>query len=299
METQKATCNRCFRHAVQFLTKIRPQNTDRLSKKHRHYTTSAQFSDKNNVDDDEITKLSKSASDWWDVFGEFHALHSMNKIRVPYIKSVVLQQLKSNSISQVLPLKHVNILDIGCGGGILSEALARLGANVTGIDASAKNIHVAMRHLSLDPVLSRRLSYKCITAQELAEDGHLFDCVVSSEVIEHITEKDSFVEAISSLLKPGGSVVMTTIGQTTKSYLAAIVAAEYLTRMVSPGTHDWNKFINSDDLKELLSEYNLETVDIQGLCFNPFMSDWSLIDDTSVNYAIHAVKSINEQEDKE
>ncbi|XP_001634004.2 ubiquinone biosynthesis O-methyltransferase isoform X1 [Nematostella vectensis] len=259
----------------------------------RFFTENANHSKSNEwkstIDDDEVARLSRSGMDWWDANGEFIALHTMNRVRVPYIKKAVIGVQGEMSTSSK-PLDGFKMLDVGCGGGLLAEPLARLGAKVTGIDASARNTHVAMRHASLDPSLAGNLQYRCTTVEQLAQEKKVFDCAVSSEVIEHVTEKESFIGAISQLLKPRGSLILTTMNRTPQAYVLAIVAAEYIAHAVPIGTHDWNKFPKISELTELLQENGLETEDIQGLAFNPVTSRWSYCEGTDINFALHAIK---------
>jgi len=242
------------------------------------------------VDEEEVEKLSRPTSEWWNPNGDFAALHSMNKLRVSFIKKS-LGHLHQHNISPSKPLGGFRILDVGCGGGILSEPLARLGAEVVGVDASSRNIHAALRHASHDPLVASRVQYRCTTVEELAdEEPESFDCVVASEVIEHVTDKDTFISATSQLVKPGGSLVITTINQTALSYAAAIVGAEYILRLVTPGTHDWNKFVTVEELSDLISQYGSEVMDVKGMFYLPVFNKWCWIEDTSVNFALRAIK---------
>lgn len=162
---------------------------------------------------------------------------------------------------------------------------------MTGVDASARNIHAALRHARHDPMVADRVQYKCTTVEELADkEPESFDCVVASEVIEHVTDKDTFISASTQLVKPGGSLVITTINQTALSYAAAIVGAEYILRLVTPGTHDWNKFVTVDDLSSLISQNGAEVIDVRGMSYLPFFNKWCWIEDTSVNFALRAIK---------
>lgn len=244
----------------------------------------------NTVDEEEVEKLSRPTSDWWDPNGEFTALHSMNKLRVCFVKRA-LEHLQSPNVTPSKPLNGFRILDVGCGGGILSEPLARLGAEVTGVDASVRNIHAALKHASHDPLVAGRVTYKCVTVEELAEkEPEVYDCVIASEVIEHVTNKDTFISASSQLTKPGGSLVLTTINRTALSYAAAIVGAEYILRLVKPGTHDWNKFVTVEELSDLMSENGSEVIEVKGMSYLPVFNKWCWIADTSVNYALRAIK---------
>ncbi|XP_058967172.2 ubiquinone biosynthesis O-methyltransferase [Pocillopora verrucosa] len=279
------TCSAVFRIKCE-LSSPRVGHTAKSFIRSRHFCTSA----KSTVDEEEVEKLSRTISDWWNPNGDFAALHSMNKLRVPFIKSS-LEHLLGENVIPSKPLKGFRILDVGCGGGILSEPLARLGAEVTGVDASAFNIHAALRHAQHDFKVASNVQYKCITVEELADkEPESFDCVVASEVIEHVTDRDTFISASTQLLKPGGSLVITTINQTVFSYAAAIVGAEYLLRLVKPGTHDWNKFVTVDELADLISQNGAEVMDVKGMFFMPVFNKWCWIEDTSVNFALSAMK---------
>lgn len=279
------TCSAAFRIKC-WLSSPQVEYISTIFLSSRNFCTST----KSTVDEEEVEKLSRTISDWWNLNGDFAALHSMNKLRVPFLKNS-LEHLHGENVTPSKPLGGLRILDIGCGGGILSEPLARLGAEVTGVDASAFNIHAALRHAQLDPKVTRNLQYKCTTVEELADkEPESFDCVVASEVIEHVTDKDTFVSASTQLLKPGGSLVITTINQTALSYAAAIVGAEYLLRLVKPGTHDWNKFITVDELTDLISQNGSEIMDVKGMFFMPVFNKWCWIEDTSVNFALCAMK---------
>lgn len=242
------------------------------------------------IDSEEVFKFNELCDEFWDMNGPFQALHTMNKLRVPLIKNALSHDKNNNSKSNSKPLQDKTILDIGCGGGILSEPLSRLGATVTGIDASEGAISVAKFHAKHDPDIGSRLNYECITAEELLKESPNFDAVVASEVIEHVNDQELFIKTCSQLTKPGGSLILTTINRTSRSGLLAIIGAEYILGVVERGTHDWNKFVPDDELASLVIS-NCFTVDIiQGMCYNPFNRVWSNISDTSVNYALVAHK---------
>ncbi|XP_046857214.1 LOW QUALITY PROTEIN: ubiquinone biosynthesis O-methyltransferase-like [Xenia sp. Carnegie-2017] len=236
------------------------------------------------VDDDEVTMFNELSKEFWDINGPFQALHTMNRVRVPIIRDAVVQQKNLGS----KPLESKTILDIGCGGGILSEPLARLGAKVTGIDASEEVIKVARNHAKHDPEVKENVNYECTSVEDLVDQS--FDVVVASEVIEHVADQVMFVKKCSQLTKLGGALIITTINRTPLSYLLAIFGAEYVLNIVEPGTHDWKKFIADDELASLVIQSGYTVSAMQGLCYNPFTRTWSKNRDTSINYALIAYK---------
>lgn len=248
------------------------------------------------VDEEEVERFSRLADNWWDESGEFGALHSMNDLRIPLIRDGLLTSSSSDR-STSLPLKGLKILDVGCGGGILCEPLARLGADVTGVDASEENIKAAKLHASYSPSLVERLRYECTTVEELsASEPEVYDGVVASEVIEHVANQTQFLKSCGDLVKPGGSIFLTTMNQTQLSYWLAIFAAERIFRIVPEGIHDWNKFISPDKIHHHLERENFKTVAVRGMTVNPLNFHWCWIENTSVNYAMHAVKAISERQ---
>merc|ERR1719312_45276 len=235
--------------------------------------------------------------DWWDpVNGSAVGLHSMNDLRVPLIRDGLAQTRRGRADGQAgpEPLAGTRILDVGCGGGILSESLARLGAQVVGIDATGDAIQAAQSHLQKDQFLMGRVSYVNGTVEEYLKQlpaGDKFDAVVASEVIEHVENPSLFVQTCSDLLLDGGSMFVTTINRTTRSYLGAILAAEYALRLLPVGTHEWNKFVTPDEVRKWLREAGCTQVRlVHGMFYIPFVNKWHWIPDTSVNYAVHAIK---------
>lgn len=259
------------------------------------------------VDEAEVRKFGEMADRWWhEEKGPFAGLHQMNAVRVPFIRHAVLDDFPAQTTldaSLRSPPQHLHrtalagkrILDIGCGGGILAEALARSGGQVTGIDASRENIEAAKIHAARDSSIASRLSYACITAEELAAQGELFDAVVASEVIEHVADVDTFVGACKAMVKPGGRLVITTINRTPKSFALAIVGAEYIARIVPAGTHDWGKFLKPEEISRLLEcggeGGTMRVAERIGFRYNPLTGAWSTAPrDLDVNYGIIAVK---------
>ena len=237
------------------------------------------------VNKKEIEKFSKMASEWWDPKGKFKPLHKFNPIRIKYIKENIIQnfKLKNNNI----PLKGVNILDIGCGGGLLSEPMCRLGASVTGIDASMKNINIAKIHAKKDNL---KINYLCSSPEKL-KIKKKFDVILNMEIIEHVEDIQFFLNSCSKLLKKNGVMFVATINKTLKSYLFAIIGAEYVLRWLPIGTHEWEKFVKPKDLIEELNKNNFELDKLDGVKFNLLTNQWSLSSDKSVNYISKFIKN--------
>ncbi|XP_062321089.1 ubiquinone biosynthesis O-methyltransferase, mitochondrial isoform X1 [Osmerus eperlanus] len=264
------------------------------------YTCRACYASQSTVDPDEVKKFQALASKWWDEQGEFAALHSMNDLRVPFIRDNLMSVHGVRHPGK--PLAGLRILDMGCGGGLLTEPLGRLGADVLGIDPAANSIGTAELHTFRDPELQGRVTYRACTLEELSqglegEGGEVgegeeesFDAVVASEVVEHLADLDTFALCCGHVLKPGGSLFITTISKTNLSYALAIVAAERVLGIVPSGTHDWDKFITPVDLERLLESNGFSVESIQGMQYNPVSAGWSWTQSTSVNYALHAVK---------
>ncbi|XP_071956158.1 ubiquinone biosynthesis O-methyltransferase, mitochondrial-like [Antedon mediterranea] len=241
------------------------------------------------MDPEEAEHFRKLSGKWWDYNGVFKPLHSMNILRVPFIRDALFPF--STSTSESRPLEGINILDVGCGGGLLSEPLARLGANVTGIDLVLENIKAAAAHANKDNTLKEHLTYcHCSVNDLLAEKSGHYDAVVMSEVIEHITNKNDIVQPCCALLKDRGSIFITTISKTILSQILAVYAVEYIFNIVPRGTHDWNKFIQPEKMKNILKLNNCRTTTTKGMQFNPITNQWSWSSDVSINYALHAVK---------
>ena len=232
----------------------------------------------NTINKKEIEKFSKIAEEWWNPHGKFKPLHKFNPIRISYIKQNIINTFKLTNKEK--PLNKVKILDIGCGGGLLSEPMSRLGAEVFGIDASEKNINVAKLHAKKNNL---NINYKC-TSPEKLNTKIKFDVILNMEIIEHVEDVDFFLKSCSKLLKKNGIMFVATLNKTLKSYLFAIVGAEYILRWLPIGTHSWDKFINPDDLISILKRYNLKMELIDGMKFNIIKDEWFVSSDKSVNY---------------
>ena len=239
------------------------------------------------IDPSEIAKFEAMAAEWWDPNGKFKPLHMLNPCRLDYIVDQISAEFGRDPRAS-LPFEGLRILDIGCGGGLLSEPMARLGATVVGADAAAGNIPVARVHaeqMGLD------IDYRHTTAEALAEAGETFDAVLNMEVVEHVADPMSYLGACHDLLKPGGLMVCSTLNRNPKSFAVAIIGAEHIMRWLPKGTHDWKKFITPDELYDLLRRAGLDPVDRKGFVFNPLGWSWSISDrDLSVNYVTTSLR---------
>jgi 2-polyprenyl-6-hydroxyphenyl methylase/3-demethylubiquinone-9 3-methyltransferase len=235
-----------------------------------------------NVNKDEIAKFEKVASQWWDLTGDFKPLHQINPLRVQFICQHLAQQELDGNLTNGLFNKQV--IDVGCGGGILSESLAKLGAKVTGIDMGTEPLNVAKLH-ALEMGLS--INYQKITVEEKAQiEGTAFDIVTCMEMLEHVPDPASVVQACAALVKPGGLVFFSTLNKSIKSYLLAILAAEKLFKLVPDGTHDHDKFIRPSQLISWAESHDLKCIDASGIHYNPLTENHKLIDSLEVNYIL-------------
>jgi len=232
----------------------------------------------NTINKKEIEKFSKISSEWWDPEGKFKPLHKFNPIRIEYIKNSIIDHFKIKS--STTPLKKINILDIGCGGGLLSEPMCRLGANVVGIDASKKNIEVAKFHAKKNNL---KINYIC-SSPEILKIQKKFDVILNMEIIEHVEDVDFFIKKSSELLKKNGLMFVATLNKTLKSYAFAIIGAEYVLRWLPIGTHDWEKFVKPEDLIKISKKNNLKIENLDGLKYDMLKSKWDISSDNSVNY---------------
>ncbi len=241
----------------------------------------------NTVDPSEIAKFEAMAAEWWDPHGKFKPLHMLNPCRLDYITQQIAGEF-DRDLTAPTPFEGLRLLDIGCGGGLLSEPMARLGATVVGADAAAGNLPVARIHAEQSGL---EIDYRHTTAEDMAAAGEQFDVVLNMEVVEHVADPLSYLTATRQLLKPGGLEICSTINRNPKSYAMAIFGAEVVMRWLPRGTHEWNKFITPDELFDLLRQAGLEPVDRKGFVFNPILWSWSISDrDLSVNYVTASVK---------
>ena len=238
----------------------------------------------NSVNKKEIEKFSKMATEWWNPSGKFKPLHKFNPIRIKYIKENIISNFKLKVKKK--PLEKINILDIGCGGGLLSEPMTRLGATVTGIDASNKNINIAKLHAKKNKL---KINYLCSSPENL-KIKKKFDVILNMEIIEHVEDINFFISSCSKLLKKNGLMFIATLNKTLKSYVFAIIGAEYVLRWLPIGTHDWEKFVRPEDLRKILSKNNLILDKLDGMNFNIIKDEWSVSTDTSINYIAKFIK---------
>ena len=242
----------------------------------------------NTIDPKEVAKFEAMATEWWDTDGKFKPLHMLNPTRLDYIVEQIAAEFTRN-LSIKNPFKDLRILDIGCGGGLLSEPMARLGATVVGADAAERNIPVAQIHAEQSGL---EIDYRHTSAEAIVQTGETFDVILNMEVVEHVADPLGFLTACKNLLKPNGLMLCSTINRNPKSYLMAIIGAEHIMQWLPKGTHEWDKFITPDELFELIKSAGLNPVDRKGFVFNPFKWSWSISDkDLSVNYVTASIKS--------
>ena len=237
------------------------------------------------INKEEIQKFSNLADEWWDVKGKFKPLHMFNPIRIEYILEKTKEHFNLKNKDNLI-LEGINVLDIGCGGGLISEPLARLGAKVTGIDASEKNIKVADLHAKKNKLNILYLN----RSPEQMDESEKFDLILNLEIVEHVDDVNLYIQSCYKLLKKGGLMFTATLNRTVTSYLKAIIGAEYVLRWLPIGTHDWNKFLKPEELEVYLNKMKFKTIDVKGLEFNPLTSKWKKSDNLSVNYIICSSK---------
>ena len=231
---------------------------------------------------EEIARFEARSQDWWNAAGAFAPLHRLNPVRIAFIRDAARAHFRR-------PLAGLDVLDVGCGGGLLCEPMARLGARVTGIDAGRDNIRVAAAHARAGRL---KIAYRAATPEVLARERARFDVVLNMEVIEHVADAKAFIATAAALVRPGGIMVLATLNRTLKSLLLAKVAAEYVLRWIPPGTHDWRKFVPPDDLAAMLESAGMATTDVAGVVFDPWRGEWKLkADDTAINYMMVATKA--------
>lgn len=246
-------------------------------------------SPKSTMDADEIAKFSALADEWWKPNGKFRPLHQFNPVRLAYIRDQICRKFARNPHADQ-PLTGLRLLDIGCGGGLLSEPMARLGADVIGVDASDANIKTAASH-ARDQGL--KIDYRATTAEALADTSEPFDIILNMEVVEHVAHPTDFIAACGAMVKPGGGMFLATLNRTTKAFALAIVGAEYVLRWLPRGTHQWGKFITPKELDEMVTAAGLVITRSTGVSFNPLLGQWYKTGDMSVNYMCLAEKPKN------
>ena len=240
------------------------------------------------VDAAEVDQFSRLAAEWWDPQGPMAALHKFNPIRLAYIRDQICDHFGSDP-KQLGSLAELRVLDIGCGGGILSEPLARLGATVVGADPSEDNIAVAREHAEIEGVA---VDYRCATAEALADAGERFDVVLAMEVVEHVTDVGLFVSRCAEMVDEGGLMIVATISRTLKAYALAIVGAEYVLRWLPRGTHQWDKFVTPNELEIAVTRAGLDAIAQTGVIYNLFADGWQLSTDMDVNYMLVAERPL-------
>jgi len=238
------------------------------------------------VDLVQVARFASMADEWWNPQGRFKTLHQLNPVRLRFICDRIARHFGRNP-EKHLPLAGLRVLDIGCGGGLLSEPLAFLGADVVGIDATAKLVHVARVHAAANCV---DVDYRHVLAEDIAEAGERFDVIVNTEVIEHVANVDRFVESCCRLMKPGAIMIVATLNRTLRSLLFAKIAGEYVLRLLPRGTHDWNRFIRPQELTAKLKCLGVETTELLGVGYNPLSQRFRITANTSVNYMAVAVR---------
>ncbi len=237
------------------------------------------------VDSGEVDKFAALAATWWDADGPFRPLHRMNPVRLDWLRDHLCGQFGRDPKAHD-PLSGLRLLDVGCGGGLLSEPLARMGATVTGIDAAEEGVLAARAHAG---AMGLDIEYRAVTAEDLAAEGARFDAVMALEIVEHVADLPAFARALGALVEPEGLVALSTLNRTARSYALAIVGAEYLLGWLPKGTHDWNRFPTPQELRAVLGEGGLSVVDEAGFSYNPLADSWRRSDDLAVNYGLVAV----------
>ncbi|WP_088348454.1 MULTISPECIES: bifunctional 2-polyprenyl-6-hydroxyphenol methylase/3-demethylubiquinol 3-O-methyltransferase UbiG [Rhodomicrobium] len=242
----------------------------------------------NIVDNDEVERFAAMAGDWWNPTGKFRPLHQLGPARLAFIRDEVVAHLRREPRPAKI-LADLRVLDVGCGGGLVAEPLARLGAAVTGIDPAAENIAVARAHAEAQGLA---IDYRAATTQDLAAGGERFDCVVAMEVVEHVPDVPEFLRSCAALMRPGGLLLVSTLNRTAKSYALGIVAAEYLLGWLPRGTHQWQRFVTPEELRGMFRDAGLEPIRERGMSYDPLRARWDLTDDCDVNYLSSAGRPV-------
>jgi 2-polyprenyl-6-hydroxyphenyl methylase/3-demethylubiquinone-9 3-methyltransferase len=238
------------------------------------------------IDRDQVSRFAAQSAGWWDPNGSFAPLHRLNPVRLEFIRHELQAHFAKDS-RELRPFEGLNLVDVGCGGGLIAEPMSRLGFGVTGIDAAAPAIAVARAHAEETGL---PIDYRVASAEELAGEKHEFDAVLALEIIEHVADRDAFFAAIGKLIRPGGAFIGATLNRTTRSYALAIVGAEYILGWLPRGTHDWNRFVRPSEFVLGLRRAGLSTSRLTGLGYNPLSGSWALSGDLAVNYMLTAVR---------
>ncbi|MBW3096470.1 bifunctional 2-polyprenyl-6-hydroxyphenol methylase/3-demethylubiquinol 3-O-methyltransferase UbiG [Pseudohoeflea coraliihabitans] len=238
------------------------------------------------IDDREVERFSQIAQEWWDPDGKFKPLHKFNPVRLSYVRDKICEHFDRDP-KAMRPLTGLRILDIGCGGGLLCEPLARMGAEVVGADASETNIEVAKLHATSQTI---EIDYRATTAEALAEAGETFDIVLNMEVVEHVSDVDLFLESCAAMVRPGGLMVVATINRTPKAMAFAIIGAELVLRWLPRGTHQYDKLVKPTEIERPLSENGMGIIDRTGVTYSPLQDRWQLSRDMDVNYMLLAAR---------
>lgn len=242
--------------------------------------------------DAEVEQFSKLAATWWDTKGPFAPLHKFNPTRLDFIRAQAIAHFSRND-TEIAPFSGLSLIDIGCGGGLLSEPMRRIGFEVTAIDASIKNIKTATLHAAQQDLT---IDYRALTVEQLLEaepdKAQSYDVVLCMEVIEHVADPDMFLKNTAKLLKPGGLMVLATLNRTLKAHALAIIGAEYILGWLPKGTHDWNKFLKPSELKGFLTGTGIKALDLYGVSYNPLLDKWALSNDVDVNYMLTLTRPI-------
>jgi 2-polyprenyl-6-hydroxyphenyl methylase / 3-demethylubiquinone-9 3-methyltransferase len=239
------------------------------------------------LDAEDVARFARLSGQWWDERGPFRPLHRINPLRLTYIRDQLCRRFRRDAKGPA-SLAGLSVLDIGCGGGLVCEPLARLGADVTGIDPAAENVEAAKAHAA---AAGLDIAYEAATAEELAARGESYDAVLLLEVVEHVPDVPAFIKTVAPVVRPGGVMILSTLNRTLKAYALAIVGAEYILRWLPVGTHQWERFVKPEELAAALSAAGLSLTDTEGLIYDPFADEWHLGPDTDVNYFSTATRA--------